>query len=168
MILVGFILYYIIITLESCLLYRHITEAPMRLFHNNFRRINPVLIVGLWLKHMVITMKDNKLNNNAETGATKAILILPIILCTYLYQISQNNKNILRYIQFIKLSIIFDVCSYITKFNLTFSNDLSHFTISKQVTQLEKFCNRYNVSFLILVIGMPIPVDTRLVLRRGA
>ena len=87
MILVGFILYYIVITLESCLFCRHITEAPMRLFHNNFRRIYPVLIVGLWLKHMAITINDNKFNDNAKIGATKAVLILPIIVCKYLYRI---------------------------------------------------------------------------------
>ena len=136
MILVGFILYYIVITLESCLFCRHITEAPMRLFHNNFRRIYPVLIVGLWLKHMVITIKDNKLNNSAEMGATKAISILPIILWTYLYQIAYDICIFITYyhIHFTKLSIMFVVHSYITKSNLTFLNDLSHFTISKQVT----------------------------------
>ena len=113
MILVGFILYYIIITLESCLFYRHITEAPMRLFHNNFRRIYPVLIVGLWLKHMVITIKDNKLNNNAEMGATNAILILPIILGTYLYQISLHNKKVLRDIYHILSYSFHKVIDYI-------------------------------------------------------
>ena len=79
MILVGFILYYIIITLESYIFQRHIAEAPMRSFHNNFRRIYPVLIVGLWLKHMVITINDNKFNDNTKMGATKAVLILPIM-----------------------------------------------------------------------------------------
>lgn len=57
-----------------------------------------MLIVGLWLKHMAITINDNKFNDNAKMGATIAVLILPIILCTYLYPIAYHNRMILRYI----------------------------------------------------------------------